>query len=220
MVGIACLVVGVLILEGVMFAFSPSTCLIAPNATASCVERIVSGRGSSTRIWHPLLTNVTLASDGSACPLLFFYTTSIKKAPTPTECWDAWAGCRGQPGQCDIAQYDASLEQVTCYGPEKLLGRPSCTLSPKPMMEMSSRYAPGMAFAIAGGAATGIGGLFLLLCVLPSACRAACSETQHRSWVIAEARAARAARVPHSTQSTPQLEVHTSTSSLSEISRA
>jgi hypothetical protein len=92
MASIAMLVVGALMVDGSLFAFSPSTCLIAPNPTASCVWYNY-GRAA---FWFPRLTNVTLASDGSACPLLFHEPFSEESA-----CLDAWAGCRGQ--QCDIS---------------------------------------------------------------------------------------------------------------------
>jgi ankyrin repeat protein len=167
MASIAGFVVGVLLLEGTISAPSPSTCLIPElsNATASC-EWYNYGRAA---FWFPRLTNVTLASDGSECPLLFQAPFSEESA-----CWDAWAGCRGQ--QCDISQYDASLDQVTCYGPEELAGGPSCTLSRKPMENMSSRHIAGLVLAIFGGIPTTVVGLVLLLCVLPPACYAVCKE--------------------------------------------
>ena len=171
MASIAGFVVGVLLLEGTISAPSPSTCLIPElsNATASC-EWYNYGRAA---FWFPRLTNVTLASDGSDCPLLFQAPFSEESA-----CWDAWAGCRGQ--QCDISQYDASLDQVTCYGPEELAGGPSCTLSRKPMENMSSRHIAGLLLAIFGGIPTALVGLVLLLCVLPKACYAMCKECLYR----------------------------------------
>ena len=172
MVGIACLVVGVLTLNGVIFAFSPSTCLITPNATASCVERGILSRTGRFSVWYPRLTNVR-TKRGSACPLLFYGREGLAFL-NESACWDAWVGCRGHPGQCDIFQYDASLDQVTCYGPEELIGGPSCTLTRKPMedwfFDVSPRYRTGMVLVFLASFPTGIAGFFLLLCVLPSAC--------------------------------------------------